>query len=318
MSVDMSQFYQTYFEESFEGLDLMESALLNLNVGTADSETINDIFRAAHSIKGGSATFGFTQVAAFTHVVETLLDEMRDGVREVTQEAVDLLLQSVDCLRAMLTAVRDEGEMDEARIESVQRRLETLLHGEPAAAAEPDEGVAAADTTAAAPPAEDSVADTTGEVEPGAAVGWRIAFRPHEHLLKTGNDPVRMFRELGKLGELTVDLDATGFPGFDAMDPESVYLAWNLTLMAEATRAEVEEIFEIITWAQLGHHEKPCGFLNVCGYYSRLMEFIDHTVSQRFVRREHREMILVDDTPQGLLSQFYRYKAPRVKKWLDR
>ncbi len=80
----------------------------------------------------------------------------------------------------------------------------------------------------------------------------------------------------------------------------------------------LEEIFEIITWAQIGHHQKPCGFLNVCGYYGKLIEFIDHTVSQRFVRKEHRDMVLVDDTPEGLLSQFLRYKAPRVKKWLDR
>lgn len=80
----------------------------------------------------------------------------------------------------------------------------------------------------------------------------------------------------------------------------------------------LEEIFEIITWAQLGHHEKPCGFLDVCGYYSKLIDFLDHTVSQRFVRQEHRDMVIVADTPDGLLSQFYEYKAPKIKKWIDR
>lgn len=80
----------------------------------------------------------------------------------------------------------------------------------------------------------------------------------------------------------------------------------------------LEEIFEIITWAQIGHHEKPCGLLNVCGYYDKLIDFIEHSVSQRFVRKEHRDMVLVDDTPEGLLSQFFQYKAPSVKKWLDR
>lgn len=79
----------------------------------------------------------------------------------------------------------------------------------------------------------------------------------------------------------------------------------------------LEEIFEIITWAQLGHHEKPCGFLNVCGYYNKLIDFLDYTVSQRFIRQEHRNMVIVDDTPEGLLSQFYEYKAPKIKKWID-
>ena len=71
MSVDLSQFHQVFFEESHEGLDTMESALLNLDVAEIESETINEIFRAAHSIKGGSGTFGFNEIADFTHVVET-------------------------------------------------------------------------------------------------------------------------------------------------------------------------------------------------------------------------------------------------------
>ena len=79
MSIDMSQFLDTFYEESFEGLEIMETELLALDAGNADSETINTIFRAAHSIKGGSGTFGLNAVADFTHVMETLLDEMRDG-----------------------------------------------------------------------------------------------------------------------------------------------------------------------------------------------------------------------------------------------
>jgi len=79
----------------------------------------------------------------------------------------------------------------------------------------------------------------------------------------------------------------------------------------------LEEILELLTWAQIGHHEKPCGFLNVCGYYDPLIAFFDHAVSQRFVRSEHRDMILVDTSPSGLIDQFFSYTAPRVDKWLD-
>ena len=103
MSIDMAQFHQVFFEESFEGLDIMETGLLNLDMGDVDDEEINTIFRAAHSIKGGSGTFGFTSVSDFTHVMETLLDEMRDGRRQVTKTAVGVLLGSVDCL----TRLRD-------------------------------------------------------------------------------------------------------------------------------------------------------------------------------------------------------------------
>jgi two-component system chemotaxis sensor kinase CheA len=92
MSVDLSQFFEVFFEESFEGLDVMESELLNLQPGTPDDEIINTIFRSAHSIKGGSGTFGFSSVADFTHVVETLLDQIRDGQRQLTQQQIDLFL----------------------------------------------------------------------------------------------------------------------------------------------------------------------------------------------------------------------------------
>jgi chemotaxis protein histidine kinase CheA len=87
-----------------------------MDPGTVDAEEINAIFRAAHSIKGGSGTFGFKNVSDFTHVMETLLDEMRDGRRSVTADAVEVLLQSVDVLREMLEAARDNGQADEVRV----------------------------------------------------------------------------------------------------------------------------------------------------------------------------------------------------------
>lgn len=105
MTIDMTQFHQVFFEESFEGLGVMESGLLDMDPGAVEAEEINAIFRAAHSIKGGSSTFGFQDIADFTHIMETLLDEMRDGRRPVTGEALEVLLRSVDVLREMLTAV---------------------------------------------------------------------------------------------------------------------------------------------------------------------------------------------------------------------
>ena len=78
-----------------------------------------------------------------------------------------------------------------------------------------------------------------------------------------------------------------------------------------------EEFFETLCKAQLGHHAKPCGLLNTAGYYDKLLEFLDHSVAQRFVLPEHRGMVLVDVDPAGLLRQFRGYRPPVVEKWLD-
>ena len=117
MSIDLSQFHQVFFEESFEGLDEMESALMELDSSDVDSEIINCIFRAAHSIKGGSATFGFTVIADFTLILETLLGEIREGNREISQDDIDLFLASVDCLRALLKSIHlgEDPDTSEAK-----------------------------------------------------------------------------------------------------------------------------------------------------------------------------------------------------------
>lgn len=228
MSIDMSQFLDTFYEESFEGLETMETELLNLDVGAADSETINTIFRAAHSIKGGSGTFGLNAVANFTHVMETLLDEMRDGKRDVTQEAVNILLSSVDVLRSMLLALRADDELDTDSISEAKQQLDDLLAGI---------------TGTAVTPAGSENSPVNNVAEP-AGQGWAISFKPHTDMLKTGNDPVRMFRELSGLGELTVTADLSGLPAFENLTPEDSYLAWNLELDAEVERAAIDDVFD--------------------------------------------------------------------------
>ena len=130
IDVEMAEIAKVFFQESREGLDIMESGLLSLDA-TADSENINAIFRAAHSIKGGSATFGFTEVAEFTHGVETLLDEMRNGVRPVTSEAIQTLLQACDCLREMVAATEAEQPLDQARIATLNGDIRHILGERP-------------------------------------------------------------------------------------------------------------------------------------------------------------------------------------------
>jgi len=147
MSIDMSQFYQVFFEETSEHLASMENLLLNLDVTHPSLEDLNAIFRAAHSIKGGSGTFGFTDMTGVTHVLESLLDRLRKEELALRPEMVDAFLTAGDVLRAQLTHHQGGPEADASEIADVCERLNQLAAGEvnvaateasqPAAAAAP-------------------------------------------------------------------------------------------------------------------------------------------------------------------------------------
>jgi uncharacterized protein (TIGR00730 family) len=79
----------------------------------------------------------------------------------------------------------------------------------------------------------------------------------------------------------------------------------------------LEELIEMLTWAQLGFHEKPCGVLNIAGYFDQLLGYLDHSVEQGFLKAQNRQMLLCDSDPAGLLGKFERYEAPRVEKWMS-
>ncbi len=130
MSIDMSQFYQVFFDETSEHLASMETLLLNLDVESPSLEDLNAIFRAAHSIKGGSGTFGFTDMTGVTHVLETLLDRLRKEELRLRPDMVDAFLAAGDVLRAQLEHHQGAPEADAGEIESVCARLNQLASGE--------------------------------------------------------------------------------------------------------------------------------------------------------------------------------------------
>ncbi|MEY3788577.1 MAG: hypothetical protein RLZ75_2784 [Pseudomonadota bacterium] len=243
MSIDMSQFHQVFFEECFEGLEAMESGLLTLDMGDIDSEIINTIFRGAHSIKGGSGTFGFTIVAEYTHIMETLLDEMRDGRRQVTQSAVAVLLDSVDCLREMLSAIQNEKAIDNASVVQHKAALEVVLHGEESAPSIKQEWVPEKVKVEAQTETKTATDNSVKEEPVGTEQGWKISFCPYLDLLKTGNDPVRLFRELNELGDLTITVNIQDIPGFYEIDPEECNISWDLKVVGDISEDEIREIF---------------------------------------------------------------------------
>jgi two-component system chemotaxis sensor kinase CheA len=239
MALDLAQFHDSFFEEAFEALDSMEAALLKLDVGSPDKEQINTIFRVAHSIKGGSATFGFAEIASFTHTLETMLDELRSGKMHVNRGISDLLLKSVDVMRDMLRAVQHKTPVDAQRVADLQFDLELAIAQKPQMdVAVPVVAASAAPTTASSAAAEQLAQ---------AQNCWQIDFRPLPQLFAHGNDPLRMLRELSELGKLEAEVDAANVPSFADLDPESSYLNWRLTLTSEVTQEVVAQVFD---WAE--------------------------------------------------------------------
>lgn len=216
--LDMQEIFEVFFEESLEGIDAMESGLLGMQDGAADVETINRIFRAAHSIKGGGATFGFMEVSEFTHGVEAVLDEMRDGRRAVEAHTVDVLLQAVDCLRDMIAALRRGQQVDHGPVEAVRGRIQSLLDG---ASEAPDPS-------------------TLVDMPEG---GWRISLQPRPEVLHRSYDPLDLFAELEQLGPLTVDTDDSALVDLNSLDPEQIHLRWKLRLHSAVARESIEAVF---------------------------------------------------------------------------
>jgi two-component system chemotaxis sensor kinase CheA len=228
MTIDLTQFHDAFYEESNEAIAQMENALLRLDAGTPDPELINTIFRVAHSIKGGAATFGFSEIASFTHTLETLLDELRGQRLKVTAVLSDLLLRSIDIMREMLVAQQTQQPIDQQRVADLQFDLElAVVHSTSVAAAPPSAPVVLPERT-----------DGTS---------YHISFRPFLHMLARGNDPLRMFRELRGLGDLRVTADISALPALDEFDPENCYLCWKLELTTDAPRQSVIEVFD---WAE--------------------------------------------------------------------
>jgi two-component system, chemotaxis family, sensor kinase CheA len=221
--MDITRFHAAFFEESREGLDAMEGGLLAMESGRSDAETINVIFRAAHSIKGGAATFGFTAVTDLTHLLETLLDEARGGRRVLDAEATGVLLVSVDVLRGLLAGCEHGDPIDQGTLAQARSRLEQLL---------------AAEAKAASPQAKP--ADIGTETASG---DWRISFTPAPSLFMSGNDPLRILRELASHGELGVTCLDERLPRFEQLDPYEAYLAWDLTLPGDVPRSAIDEAF---------------------------------------------------------------------------
>ena len=221
MQIDLSRFHETFFLESEEHAAAMESGLLALEHASDKQSILNEIFRAAHSIKGASGTFGFDEVFRFTHTLENLLDQMRAGTLFPTAERTTSLLRSVDLLRELLQAARTGSPI--ANGAELQRLIGLL---EPAAA-----------TAEGRPKA---CAEPAGKV-------FHICFAPSRDLFRQGMDPVLVLRSLERIGVITGrELDVQSIPRLDDLDPENCHLCWTLRLETHESEEAIRDVFAFV------------------------------------------------------------------------
>lgn len=198
--IDLSQFYQVFFEEAGENLDRMEQQLLAIDIEAADDEELNSIFRCAHSVKGGAATFGFADVAELTHQMETLLDRLRRHELEPTAPMVDVLLQSGDALRSQLARHQGAGG-DPVDTSELLVKIRALVSGQALPASAPAAVVAKPVSVLAQPPVEAAVsaapAATTSKLARGLELRVGPLSDPHE-----ADGLVELFKEIVDLGTI--------------------------------------------------------------------------------------------------------------------
>jgi two-component system chemotaxis sensor kinase CheA len=260
-SKGLDEIRQIFVAECADGLDEIESGLLDLEKGTDTQETINDIFRGAHSIKGGAATFGYKHIADFTHVMETLLDKVRGKELPVTPTLTKVFLEAVDCLRAMVETMDEEDSHDEERAEELKEQMSVFLSGGSLdhEDSEPEQSVAEE------PAALAMLAAARPDRTPGSAL-WGISFRPKPEFLKRGNQPQHIFRALAELGRVLLKVDTSGLPAFDTFTPSDLYLAWEIELDTTADEARIREVFD---WVELDaeivitRREKPASVADI-------------------------------------------------------
>lgn len=228
MSSEMEEFKQIFFTEAGELLAEMEERLLKLDEGSQDMDQLNAIFRCAHSIKGGAGAFGFDAIMRFTHKLEALLDAMRSGSIVPSRASIDVLLKAADIVTQMLGTAQQGSEPAAGFGNEVIAQLEAF-------------------TVADATPELPAAAPSASQPEPGhGMVSYDITFQPTAHLLATGNEPLLILRELGRLGDIGITANLDGIPMLSGFDPHACYIGWRISLTTAADAQAIEDAFEFV------------------------------------------------------------------------
>jgi two-component system chemotaxis sensor kinase CheA len=245
MDLDLDEALQTFFIEGRELLENMEAALLRVLDEDDRSESINAIFRTAHTIKGSAGLFGLDGVVGFTHVVESLLEELRNGAIELDQPLIDLLLACGDHIGTLIDAVETKQDLSDPEMAqtgaALTLRLDQYLGMQDVM---PDHAAALASSSTA--PIDSTPADGSGET---AALWplWHISLRFGQSVFKNGMDPLSFIRYLATLGDIEhIDTLPDALPDLEELDAENCYLGFEIDFKSNADQATIENVFEFV------------------------------------------------------------------------
>jgi two-component system chemotaxis sensor kinase CheA len=237
----MAAIKQTFFQECEEQLAELETGLLAMESGDHDPETVNAVFRAVHSVKGGAGAFSLEDLVRFAHVFETALDHVRAGRLEATPDLLKVLLRAADVLADLVRAARDGGSVDESRSQKLADELRALNPGN---AAEPEDDLSGIEFQPVLidfdfgdeppPPPDENV--------------FIINFKPKPSLYAKANETALILRELAELGTVETACDISDLPLLSELDPEGAYLSWMIRLTTTKDEDAVRDVFDFVSW----------------------------------------------------------------------
>ena len=257
--MQLDEIQAIFFQECEEGLAVIETDLADLRDGAPSDETINTIFRAVHSIKGGAGAFGFDALQGFSHQLETVLDLLRTGELTPEPDLVALLFAAFDGLTDHVSCAQGGGGAPDdaaliARLTAAAGRAGAAHDvAEPEAAPEPvPEPAIVAEVVGDAFDldallADIGLGDPPAAATAGGAIPWRVRFVPGRGAFDNGGDPLPLLRELDALGGRVVAIDRSGLPSLDSLSVDECYLGWTLSVPGEVARDDIAAIFDFVS-----------------------------------------------------------------------
>ena len=222
------QFENTFVEEATELLEDLEEALLLLEETPNDADLVQRVFRAMHTIKGAAGMFGFAEISTFTHEIESAYEMVRSGNLNISKSLIDITLQSLDVIRAMLGG-QTEASLENKAITSVLQQIRAGGN----------------DVTTAQTMPQPELVPTNQQSEPNMQY-LRILFSPHPNLLMNGTNVTILFEELRELGECIIQANTHKIPDLEAIDPVSCYTYWDILLRTTEPIETVRSVFVFV------------------------------------------------------------------------
>ncbi|WP_024683402.1 chemotaxis protein CheA [Pseudomonas syringae] len=233
MSINLDQAQQTFIVEARELLQAMEESLLQLESEPGDQDAIGAVFRAAHTIKGSAGLFGLMPIVSFTHIVEDVLDRLREGSVSVNAELIAVLLKSGDHMLELIDVVASRGQ----QLQQPALEREAALR----------QALQVFQAPASAGAADSASASVVSDDEPSAEVLWHISLRFGVDVFRNGMDPLSFLRYLNTLGQMVQVTTVTdSIPAVEAWDPESCHLGFEIDFRSAAGHAAINEVFDFV------------------------------------------------------------------------